>query len=45
MIREGAEERSLRLDPQLVDALVRNGAHVEALYRQLPAEPALAGLH
>jgi len=40
-----AEERSLRLDPQLVDALVRNAAHVEALYHQLPAEPVGPGPH
>jgi two-component system response regulator RpfG len=33
-----AEERSSRLDPQLVDALIRNGDHVKDLYRQLPIE-------
>jgi two-component system, response regulator RpfG len=37
-----AEERSSRLDPQLVDALIRNGELVKELYRQLPAEAALA---
>ena len=37
-----AEERSSRLDPQFVDALIRNGAHVKELFRQLPIETAPA---
>jgi HD-GYP domain-containing protein (c-di-GMP phosphodiesterase class II) len=37
-----AGERSLRLDPQLVDALIRNAEQVKELYRRQPIEPALA---
>jgi len=39
------KERSLRLDPQLVDAVMRNAEHVEEIYRQLPADPIVAGDH
>jgi two-component system response regulator RpfG len=37
-----AEERSSRLDPQLVDALIRNGEQVKEIYGRLPAEARLA---
>jgi two-component system response regulator RpfG len=37
-----AEERGSRLDPQLVDALIRNGEQVKETYRRLPVEAALA---
>jgi two-component system response regulator RpfG len=38
------KERSSRLDPQLVDAVVRNAEHAEEIHRQLPAEPVAAGV-
>jgi two-component system response regulator RpfG len=35
-----AEDRGSRLDPQLVDALIRNAEYVKDLYRQLPLDTA-----
>ena len=37
-------DRSSRLDPALVDALLRISDQAEDLYRRLPADPALAGI-